>query len=51
MSDSERISVVLPTQAKEELEKLCNLEPCDRYPTRVYLLIQDAINQAKASGN
>ncbi|MEG4282865.1 hypothetical protein QUB68_07025 [Microcoleus sp. A006_D1] len=26
MSDSERISVVLPTQAKKELEKLCDLE-------------------------
>jgi hypothetical protein len=49
MSDSERISVVLPTQAKKDLEKLCDLEKRS-ISNFVYLLIQDAIDQAKASG-
>lgn len=49
MSYSERISVVLPTQAKKELEKLCDLEKRS-ISNFVYLLIQEAIDQAKASG-
>jgi hypothetical protein len=49
MSDSERISVVLPTQAKKDLEKLCDLEKRS-ISNFVYLLIQEAIDQAKASG-
>ncbi|WP_228056219.1 hypothetical protein [Microcoleus sp. LEGE 07076] len=49
MSDSERISVVLPTQAKKDLEKLCDLEKRS-ISNFVYLLIQDAIDRAKASG-
>ncbi len=49
MSDSERISVVLPTQARKDLEKLCDLEKRS-ISNFVYLLIQEAIDQAKASG-
>ncbi|MEG3832888.1 MULTISPECIES: ribbon-helix-helix domain-containing protein [unclassified Microcoleus] len=49
MSDSERISVVLPTQAKKDLEKLCDLEKRS-ISNFVYLLIQEAIDRAKASG-
>ncbi|MEG3919114.1 ribbon-helix-helix domain-containing protein [Microcoleus sp. POL10_C6] len=49
MSHSERISVVLPTQAKKDLEKLCDLEKRS-ISNFVYLLIQEAIDQAKASG-
>ncbi|MEG4115691.1 MULTISPECIES: ribbon-helix-helix domain-containing protein [unclassified Microcoleus] len=49
MSDSERISVVLPTQAKKDLEKLCDLEK-RLISNCVYLLIQEAIDRAKAFG-
>ncbi|MCU0544040.1 MAG: hypothetical protein MUE44_18005 [Oscillatoriaceae cyanobacterium Prado104] len=49
MSDSERISVVLPTKAKKELEKLCEIEKRS-ISNFVYLLIQEAIDRAKASG-
>ncbi|MEG4405610.1 ribbon-helix-helix domain-containing protein [Microcoleus sp. MON2_D5] len=50
MSYSQRISVVLPTQAKKEkdLEKLCDIEKRS-ISNFVYLLIQDAIDQAKTS--
>lgn len=49
MSDSERISVVLPTQAKKDLEKLCDIEKRS-ISNFVYLLIQEAIDRAKESG-
>ncbi len=49
MSDSERISVVLPEQTKKDLEKLCELEKRS-ISNFVYLLIQDAIDKAKAEG-
>ncbi len=49
MGDSERISVVLPEQTKKDLEKLCELEKRS-ISNFVYLLIQDAIDKAKAEG-
>jgi metal-responsive CopG/Arc/MetJ family transcriptional regulator len=49
MSNSERISVVLPEQTKKELEKLCEIEKRS-ISNLVYLLIQDAIDKAKAEG-
>jgi metal-responsive CopG/Arc/MetJ family transcriptional regulator len=49
MSDTERISVVLPQQTKKDLEKLCEAERRS-ISNFVYLLIQDAIDKAKAQG-
>ncbi|MBE9119154.1 ribbon-helix-helix protein, CopG family [Lusitaniella coriacea LEGE 07157] len=49
MSNSERISVVLPEQTKKELEKLCKVERRS-ISNFVYLLIQDAIDRAKTEG-
>jgi hypothetical protein len=49
MGDSERISVVLPEQTKKDLEKLCEVERRS-ISNLVYLLIQDAIDKAKAQG-
>lgn len=49
MSDSERISVVLPAQTKKDLEKLCEIEKRS-ISNFVYLLVQDAIDKAKAEG-
>jgi hypothetical protein len=49
MGDSERISVVLPEQTKKDLEKLCEVERRS-ISNLVYLLIQDAIDKAKAEG-
>jgi metal-responsive CopG/Arc/MetJ family transcriptional regulator len=49
MSDSERISVVLPGQTKKDLDKLCEIEKRS-ISNFVYLLVQDAIDKAKAEG-
>ena len=49
MSNSERISVVLPEQTKKDLDKLCEVERRS-ISNFVYLLIQDAIDKAKAEG-
>lgn len=49
MSSSERISVVLPEQTKKDLDKLCEVERRS-ISNFVYLLIQDAIDKAKAEG-
>ncbi|HEY9602735.1 MAG TPA: ribbon-helix-helix protein, CopG family [Allocoleopsis sp.] len=49
MSSSERISVVLPEQTKKDLDKLCEAERRS-ISNFVYLLIQDAIDKAKAEG-
>jgi metal-responsive CopG/Arc/MetJ family transcriptional regulator len=49
MSDSERISVVLPAQTKKDLDKLCEIEKRS-ISNFVYLLVQDAIDKAKAEG-
>ena len=49
MGDSERISVVVPTETKKALEKLCEVERRS-ISNFVYLLIQDAIDKAKAEG-
>jgi metal-responsive CopG/Arc/MetJ family transcriptional regulator len=49
MSTSERISVVLPEHTKKELGKLCEIEKRS-ISNFVYLLIQDAIDKAKAQG-
>jgi metal-responsive CopG/Arc/MetJ family transcriptional regulator len=49
MSDSERISVVLPSETKKALDKLCEVERRS-ISNFVYLLIQDAIDKAKTEG-
>ncbi len=49
MSDSERISVVLPAQTKKDLDKLCEIEKRS-ISNFVSLLVQDAIDKAKAEG-
>lgn len=49
MSDSGRISVVLPSETKKALDKLCEVERRS-ISNFVYLLIQDAIDKAKAEG-
>lgn len=49
MSGSERISVVLPTETKQALEKLCEIEKRS-VSNFVYLLIQNAIDKAKEEG-
>ncbi|WP_242715646.1 ribbon-helix-helix domain-containing protein [Microcoleus vaginatus] len=41
--------MVLPTQAKKDIEKLCDIEKRS-ISNFVYLLIQEAIDQAKTSG-
>ncbi|PSB09579.1 hypothetical protein C7B61_12320 [filamentous cyanobacterium CCP1] len=49
MGDSERISVVLPSETKKALEKLCQIEKRS-ISNFVYLLIQEAIDRAKVEG-
>jgi CopG-like RHH_1 or ribbon-helix-helix domain, RHH_5 len=49
MSNSKRISVVVPVKTKNNLEKLCEIESRSM-PNFVKLLIQSAIDKAKAEG-
>jgi len=49
MSNSERISVVLPQPTKKDLDKLCEIEKRS-ISNFFYLLIQNGIAQAKAEG-
>ena len=49
MSNSKRISVVLSAEAKNNLEKLCEIEKRSM-SNFVKFLIQSAINEAKAEG-